>query len=304
MTEFVSGYIGVDIGGTNLRGALVQSSGEVLDRFRSKSSIAEGAEPFLGRLTGAIVELIAAAQNHGVQVRGVGLGVPGLIGSDGMVHSSVNLRPLEGLNLSDLLTSRLRLPVVSANDANLIALGEASAGAGRGMKSLVVITIGTGLGSGLILDGRLWAGAGGFAAELGHLTVEPEGIPCPCGNRGCLEQYVSAAALSRYGGGRSPEELALQARAGEPAACAAFESIGYWLGTALAGLINTLNLEGVVIGGGVAEGYDLFAPVLYSTMQQRAFSQIVKQVTLCKSLLGDDAGLIGGALIAAENTAA
>lgn len=303
MTNSVSGYIGVDIGGTNLRGALVLTSGEVVNRFRSKSSIADGAEPFLGRLAGSVIELIAGAEKHGVQVRGVGLGVPGLIGSDGMVHSSVNLRPLEGLNLSGLLSSRLHLPVVSGNDANLIAMGEAYAGAGRGMKSLVVITIGTGLGSGLILDGRLWAGAGGFAAELGHLTVEPEGIPCPCGNRGCLEQYVSATALSRYGEGRSPEELALQARAGEPAACAAFETIGYWLGTALAGLINTLNLDGVVIGGGVAEGYDLFAPVLYRTMNQRAFSRIVEQVTLCKSSLGDDAGLVGAALIAAENTA-
>jgi glucokinase len=303
-TNFVSGYVGIDIGGTNLRGALVRPSGEVIERFRFKSAIAEGAEQFLGRLTEAIAELIAVAQKHAVQVKGVGLGVPGLIGADGIVHSSVNLQPLVGLNLSNLLSSRLCLPVLSANDANLIALGEAFAGAGQGMQSLVVITIGTGLGSGLILDGRLWTGTGGFAAELGHMTVEPEGIPCPCGNRGCLEQYVSAAALSRYGGGRSPEELALQADAGEPEACAAFETIGYWLGIALASLINTLNLEGVVIGGGVAAGYDLFAPVLYKTIQQRAFPQMVKQVTLCKSALGDDAGLVGGALIAATKTAA
>ncbi len=302
MTDVVTGYVGVDIGGTNLRGALVRPSGEVIDRFRLKSSIAEGSELFLARLTEAIATLITAAENRGIQVKGVGFGVPGLIGADGMIHSTVNLRPLEGLNLSDLLSSRLHLPVVSANDANLIALGEAWAGAGRGMKSLVVITIGTGLGSGLILDGRLWSGSGGFAAEFGHSTVEPEGIPCPCGNRGCLEQYVSAAALSRYGGGRAPEELALQARAGEPAACAAFDKIGYWLGTALASLTNTLNLDGVVIGGGVAAGYDLFAPVLKRTMQQRAFPLMVKQVNLCKSVLGDDAGLIGGALIAADNT--
>jgi glucokinase len=300
MTDVTTGYIGVDIGGTNLRGALVRPSGEVIDRFRLKSSITDGSKLFLGRLTEAITGLIARAEKHGMQVKGVGLGVPGLIGTSGMIHTSVNLRPLEGLYLSDLLSNRLRLPVVSANDANLIALGEAYAGAGRGMRSLIVITIGTGLGSGLILDGRLWSGAGGFAAEFGHHTVEPEGIPCLCGNRGCLEQYVSAAALSRYGGGRLPEELALQARAGEPTACAAFAKIGYWLGTALAGLINTLNLEGIVIGGGVAAGYDLFAPVLQKTMQQRTLPLIGKQVTLSKSLLGDDAGLIGGALIAAD----
>lgn len=302
MADVVTGYVGVDIGGTNMRGALVSPAGEVLDRFRLKSFIVDGSEPFLVRLTEAIVTLITGAEKKGIQIKGVGLGVPGLIGTDGMIHSSVNLRPLEGLNLSDILSFRLQLPVVSANDANLIALGEAYAGAGRGMKSLVVVTIGTGLGSGLILDGRLWTGVGGFAAELGHITVEPEGILCPCGNRGCLEQYVSAAALSRYGSERSPEELALQARAGEPAACAAFENIGYWLGTALSGLVNTLNLDGIVIGGGVAAGYDLFAPVLLSTMQQRTFPQMIKQVKLCKSSLGDDAGLIGGALIAATTT--
>lgn len=301
MTTTRSGYVSVDIGGTNMRGALVLPTGEILERFRAKSAIAEGADPFLERLTASAEGLIAAASKHDVLVKGVGVGVPGLIGADGVVHASVNLRPLEGLNLSEMLACRICLPVVAANDANLIALGEATSGAGRGMRSLVVITIGTGLGSGLILDGRLWSGAGGFAAEFGHLTVEPEGIRCPCGNYGCLEQYVSAAALSRYGNGRSPEELALLARSGDSLAIAAFEKVGYWLGTALAGLINTLNLDGIVIGGGVAAGYDLFAPALQKTLRKRAFPLIAGQVKLCRSLLGDDAGLVGGALIAASN---
>lgn len=299
MLEYLPGYIGVDIGGTNLRGALARSNGEIVSRFRLKSAIADGADSFLGRLTEEIHQLLRDASGYGLQVQGIGIGIPGLIGTDGTIHSSVNLRPLEGLNLSRLLADRLQLPVVSANDANLIALGEVWAGAGRGIQSAVVITIGTGLGSGLILDGKLWTGAGGFAAEFGHMTVEPEGLSCPCGNRGCLEQYVSAAALSRYGRGRTPEELALLAQAGDPVACAAFEKIGYWLGTALAGLVNLLNLEGIIIGGGVSAGFDLFEPMLRKTVQQRAFSQIFEQVTLCRAALGDDAGLVGGALLAA-----
>ena len=299
MLEHLPGYIGIDVGGTNLRGALARSSGEIVSRFRLKSAIADGADSFLERLTEEIRQLLRDASGYGLQVQGVGIGIPGLIGIDGVIHSSVNLRPLEGLNLSRLLSDRLQLPVVSANDANLIALGEVWAGAGQGMQSVVVVTIGTGLGSGLILDGRLWTGAGGFAAEFGHVTVEPEGLPCPCGNRGCLEQYVSAAALSRYGEGRTPEELALLAKAGEPVACAAFEKIGYWLGTALAGLINVLNLEGVIIGGGVSGGFDLFSPMLLRTVQQRAFPQIASQVVVCQAALGDDAGLVGGALLAA-----
>jgi glucokinase len=297
--DWVPGYIGVDIGGTNLRGALVGADGKVIKRFRQKSAISDGAEPFLERLAGEIGLLVTDATDLNMPVHGVGLGIPGLIGVDGVIHSSVNLRPLEGLNLADLVSRRVELPVVSANDANLIALGEAWAGAGQGMQSLVVITIGTGLGSGLILDGKLWSGFGGFAAEFGHTTVEPEGLPCPCGNRGCLEQYVSAAALSRYGGGRTPEELAVLARAGEPGACAAFENIGYWLGTALAGLVNLLNIEGIIIAGGVSAGFDLFVPVLQKTLQQRAFTQMVEQVTVSRAVLEDDAGLVGGALLAA-----
>jgi len=297
--EHLPGYIGIDIGGTNLRGALARSNGEIVSRFRLKSAIADGADSFLGRLTEEIRQLLRDASGYGLQVQGVGIGIPGLIGIDGTIYSSVNLRPLEGMNLSRLLSDRLQLPVVSANDANLIALGEVWAGAGQGMQSAVVITIGTGLGSGLILDGKLWTGAGGFAAEFGHVTVEPEGLPCPCGNRGCLEQYVSAAALSRYGGGRTPEDLASLAQTGDPAACAAFETIGYWLGTALGGLVNLLNLEGIVIGGGVSAGFELFEPMLRKTVQQRAFPQIFEQVTLCRAALGDDAGLVGGALLAA-----
>ena len=299
MLEHLPGYIGIDVGGTNLRGALARSSGEIVSRFRLKSAIADGADSFLERLTEEIRQLLRDASGYGLQVQGVGIGIPGLIGIDGVIHSSVNLRPLEGLNLSRLLSDRLQLPVVSANDANLIALGEVWAGAGQGMQSVVVVTIGTGLGSGLILDGRLWTGAGGFAAEFGHVTVEPEGLPCPCGNRGCLEQYVSAAALSRYGAGRTPEELTLLAQAGEPVACAAFETIGYWLGTALAGLLNILNIEGVIIGGGVSGGFDLFSPMLLRTIQQRTFPQIAGQVVVYQAALGDDAGLVGGALLAA-----
>jgi glucokinase len=179
VSDWVPGYIGVDIGGTNLRGAVVQSDGEVLTRFRLKSAIDDGAESFEMRLFAEIEGLIATSASKGVRVQGVGVGIPGLIGTDGSIHLSVNLRPLEGLNLSERLSSRLQLPVVSANDANLIGLGEARFGAGKGMHSLVVITIGTGLGSGLILDQKLWSGVGGFAAEFGHITVDPEGTICP-----------------------------------------------------------------------------------------------------------------------------
>jgi glucokinase len=298
--NFSDGYIGIDIGGTNLRGALLLADGSIASRFRQKTDISSGVASFLDRLTSELVQVMGDAAAAGVQVKGIGLGVPGLIGRDGLIHSSVNLQPLEELNLAGLMMERLSVPVVAANDANLNALGESLAGAGRGLDSLVVITIGTGLGSGLLLDGRLWSGTGGFAAEFGHTTVVPDGLPCPCGNRGCLEQYVSAAALSRHGGGLTPEVLAVRAAQGEPQASAAFQMLGYWLGTALASLLNTLNLQGVVIGGGVAESFRLFEPSLRRTIEQRTFRQISQGVVIRQAMLGDDAGLVGAARYAAQ----
>jgi glucokinase len=200
------------------------------------------------------------------------------------------------------VTALSGLPVVCANDANLIAIGEHRLGAGQGFASLAVLTIGTGLGSGLILDNRLWTGAGGFAAEIGHLTVEPDGVDCPCGNQGCLEQYVSASALVRHAGGGSPEELAILAENGDQRAMAAFDTLGYYLGIAVAGLLNSLNLEAIVVGGGVSASFDLFAPKLQETIKSRSFPAISQGVRLLPAALGDDAGLMGAALVAAEQS--
>lgn len=291
-------YIGIDIGGTNLRGALIGANGEILERFRCASAIDEGRPAFLQRLTDGIVDLRRHGDRLGRPVRGVGVGVPGLIDRNGLVHASVNLQPLESLNLRELLERELDLPVVCSNDANLIALGEHRFGAGRGYTSLLVTTIGTGLGSGLILGGALWEGAYGFAAEFGHVTVEPEGRPCPCGNHGCLEQYVAAPVLVREGGGMTPEALAERARTGNSEALAIFERMGRYLGTALAGLLNTLNLEAVVIGGGVAACYELLSPAILQAIRERCFPQIAQGVVLCKAALGDDAGLLGAAMLA------
>lgn len=293
-------FIGIDIGGTNLRGALLAGNGKILSRFRCESAISEGAESFFDRLCLNIEEMQIAASAASMKIAGIGVGVPGLIDSTGLVHASVNMRPLDGVNLSETLSKRTGVPVFCGNDANLIALGEARAGAGRGFKSQIVVTIGTGLGSGLILDGKLWSGANGFAAEFGHLTLEPDGLPCPCGNHGCLEQYVSASALSRYAGNRSPEELALAAARGDVEALQAFEILGSRLGTALSGLLNLLNIEAIIVGGGVAASFDLIEKSLLKTLHARTFPQIVASVQVRRSLLGDDAGLLGGALLAEE----
>lgn len=300
MTHPHEGVIGIDIGGTNLRGALVRTDGTVIDRFRTVSAIHEGRVPFLARLLGGVQLLRQKAHEVDMVVRALGVGVPGLIDRHGVVHSSVNMPVLQGLGLREYLEAQLGLPVRCANDANLIALGEAYYGTGQGLDSLVVVTIGTGVGSGLILNGKLWEGVRGFASEFGHLTVEPDGLPCPCGNRGCLEQYVSATAISKNGGGRSSEQLACLARGGDADAQRLFDAAAEYLGIGLAGLLNLLNLDGIVIGGGVAASYDLLEPVLLRTLEQRTFPQIMAGVELRRAALGDDAGLLGAALMALE----
>jgi glucokinase len=303
-------FIGMDIGGTNLRSALVDSSGDVLERRRCASRIEEGRAVFCERLLSEIEMLKDAAALRGVPVESIGIGIPGLIGRDGLIRASVNMQPLEGFGLAAFVESRAGLPTVCGNDANVIAVGEQRFGAGRGVSSCVVITIGTGLGSGLILDGRLWTGRAGFAAEFGHVTVEPEGYPCPCGNRGCLEQYVSAGSLVRFALERMPEEtadslnaekVAELARKGDAAAQSAFDQLGYWLGIGLASLVNTLNLQAVIIGGGVSASYDLLLPSLRRNLQQRTFPQVYEGLAIEKARLGDDAGLLGGAALASDN---
>jgi glucokinase len=299
-------HIGIDIGGTNLRCGLVDCDGVIVERRRCSSRIEEGRAAFCERLLSEINELKSSASALGRQVGGVGIGIPGLIGQDGQIHSSVNMRPLEGFNLAACVEAGSGLPVVSANDANVVALGEQRFGAGRGFSSCMVITIGTGLGSGLILDNRLWTGRGGFAAEFGHITVDPEGLPCPCGNRGCLEQYVSAGALVRFVQERLPgmvadsltaEKVAELAGQGDAAALSAIDQLGYWLGIALASLVNTLNIQAIVIGGGVGASFELLQPSLQRNIQQRCFPQMYEELVVSKAQLGDDAGLLGGAAL-------
>jgi len=302
-------FIGMDVGGTNLRCALVDHKGIILERRRCGSRIEEGRDAFCERMISEITALKKSAGMRGMPVKAIGIGVPGLIGLDGMVHSSVNMLPLNGFNLAAYVETRIGLPTVCGNDANVIALGEQRFGAGRTFSSCLVVTIGTGLGSGLILNGRLWTGHGGFAAEFGHITVEPDGYPCPCGNRGCLEQYASAGSLVRFARegmhetaatSLSAEKVAELARTGDVAALSAFERLGYWLGIGLASLTNTLNIQAVIIGGGVSASFDLLLPALRRTIQQRCFPEIFAGLVIEKARLGDDAGLLGGAALAGD----
>lgn len=312
--------IGIDLGGTNCRVALVTPAGEVAASRRMATRIDEGAAGFMDRLTGLCRELTQAARDQGAKVVALGAGTAGVIARDGSVVVSPNLKPLNGFPFAARLRENLELPVVAINDANAIAWGEAKFGAGRSFRSFLALTLGTGVGGGLVLDGRLWEGADGAAGEAGHMTVEPEGRLCACGNRGCLEQYASASGIRKsvlqalQAGTRSrlaelPEErissrrVAEAARQGDEVALAALEQAGRYLGQALAGIVNLLNLEGTVVAGGAAESLDLMRPALERELRQRAFEVPVGRLQVVRAELGDDAGILGAAAIARERLA-
>jgi len=295
--------IGVDIGGTNLRGALVNRLGEILCRQALATDIARGSSAFISRLLQMLERLRSGAAKEGMRAVAVGLGVPGLVASDGALGSSVNLLPLEGVNLARTVGLATGLPAVALNDANAAAVGEYRFGAAKAYRSSLTVTLGTGVGSGLILDGRLWTGADGAAGEFGHITVEPEGRSCGCGNRGCLEQYASATAIAAAlpGEARGAAGVACRAVKGDPQAVEVFEQAGRYLGIAAAGVVNLLNLEAIVLGGGVAASFELLAAPMHRELLARSFEIPGTRVKLLKAALGDDAGVLGAAAAAFES---
>jgi glucokinase len=309
--------IGIDLGGTNCRAALVLPDGSLHGSQRMATRIAEGYDSFRRRLSDLCAGLLAKAASQGLMARAIGLGTPGVIGHDGMVHASPNLPPLVGMPLAAQLHEELRLPVTLVNDANAIAWGEGLYGAGRGFSSFVTVTLGTGVGGGLVLADQLWLGADGAAGEIGHLMVEDQGRPCGCGSQGCLEQYASARGIVRtvrelLAAGQSGELaqtprrglssrlVGEAARRGDAVALAALREAGGRLGQVLAGVANLLNLEAAIITGGPSESLELMRPALQAELKLRAFELPRRRLVVLRGELGDDAGILGAARMARD----
>ncbi|MDQ3474668.1 MAG: ROK family protein [Acidobacteriota bacterium] len=307
-----------DLGGTNLRAALIDGQGQI--HFRLKQ-----ATPRTGDHDEVVQALLAAAhecENYARRSQNrVATGcvvVPGTIDSlNETVIQAPNIRALDQLPLRSVLQERLGWEVLLENDANAAAIGEMWLGAGRGFKTIACLTLGTGVGGGLILDGKLWRGPDGTAGEFGHAAVDPlGGVPCKCGNEGCLEMYASGTAIKRMTNearARFPQSPLfaredLTARdvydsgvAGDRLALEVFERVGTYLGIALASLVNVLNPELIIIGGGVANGWRLFEKQMRKELSKRAFPVPAARVKIVAAECGDDAGLLGAARLAFES---
>jgi glucokinase len=289
--------IGVDIGGTKVAAGVVDDEGRVLDRCRRATPDSDAAAA-LDAVVDAVSELRARRE-----VGAVGVAAAGYVSADRSTMLFAPNLPWQQVPVRDLLAERLGLPVDVENDANAAAWAEARYGAARGERDVVCLTVGTGIGAGLLLDGRLYRGAYGIAGEPGHLRVVPDGLPCGCGNRGCLEQYASGTALERYAAERglavSGPEVTEAARAGDGRAVAAFTEAGAWLGQGLADLSAVLDPAVYVIGGGVADAGELLLAPARAAFERALSGRAHRPVAgLRAAELGNDAGLVGAADLA------
>ncbi|MCI0352591.1 MAG: ROK family protein [Acidobacteriales bacterium] len=317
--------IGVDLGGTSLRIAAVDSGGTLLEKVTTGTKVAMGRDHVIGEMADAIRSIARKFSASG-RLSGIGIGVPGIIDLDtGMLRESPNLPGWHNYPVREEIERRLKTQVILENDANAAAFGEKWLGAAQEVDSMCMLTLGTGVGGGIVLDGKIWHGMKGMAGELGHMNVEPEGPPCGCGSRGCIEQLASATAIKRMAveavaTGNAPElgramredpefsakvvyQMAVQ---GDEPAQRIFTEVGRALGIVVADLVNIFNLPMYVIGGGVASAWEAFSPAMLAEVQSRSFVYRAtvpkpnqppgaKKTLVTRALLGSDAGLYGAA---------
>jgi glucokinase len=334
--------IGVDLGGTNLRIAAVSSEAQLLEKVTLGTKVSLGRDHVLNEMCEAIQRLSAKYRSDGAFL-GAGIGIPGIIDMEtGTLRKSANLPGWSDYPVREEIERRLGTRVFLENDANVAALGEKWLGAARDVPNMAILTLGTGIGGGIVLNGKIFHGMNGMSGEFGHVPIEPEGVPCGCGSHGCAEQYASASAVVRMAreaiasdkapalaraassdpefSAKSIYNLAIQ---GDEEARRIFRRFGKSLGMLLAVVVNTLNLDMYVIGGGVCSAWDAFAPAMFEELRERslvyaatapedplgraegreegASAQVVartrRKTIITRALLGSDAGLFGAARI-------
>lgn len=321
LTPMKDCFLCLDIGATRVRVALLTSDGAVLARNTILTLAKEGPDCTLPRIEATMREVISSAP--GSRVAAIGVGAPGPLDPwRGIIYNPPNLPGWNALALKDRWEGEFGLPTCVGNDANLAGLGEHRFGAGRGVADMVYLTISTGIGGGIITNGRLLLGADGLAGEIGHTSVEARGRRCNCGNVGCLEVMASGPAIARQGAralrrGKAPgigalvgenaaavtaETVVEAARAGDAAARSIVERAGFYLGVGVVNLVHMLNPRLVVVGGGVAIGAgDMLLNPARAVVQQRAMPAFRRDLQLVPAALGDEAGLLGAlALVLAE----
>ncbi|MFQ5842063.1 MAG: ROK family protein, partial [Thermodesulfobacteriota bacterium] len=308
--------LAVDLGGTNVRIGTVNLEGKILHKITFPTEASRGRERVMKDILSRIREVMVRFPEEKFEVIGGGFGIPGAIELDqGIVTQSPNLPVLDGFDIRSWLQGRLRMPIFIENDANGFSLGEGWLGAARGVKEFCCLTLGTGVGGGIVLDGDIWHGTEGKAGEIGHMVIDVDGPPCQCGSRGCLEVFASGSAIRRMaveaierdektdlvercGGeikGISAKTVYESARGGDRLSRRVFQRMGMYLGVGLVNLANLLDVEMMLIGGRVSEAWDLFIEPAREELEKRTVGSMGKGVRVERARCGDDAGILGAA---------
>ncbi len=307
--------VGIDIGGTNITVALVTGKGEILRKIRFPTRVEEGKTKTIECILKALDAIMKGLRSNSIE--GIGIGAAGDIDRDrGVVRFSPNLL-WKGVPIVRLIREKFNMKVVLDNDANAAAWATYILETGRKVKNLLCITLGTGVGGGIILNGRIYHGASGSAGEIGHMTLNPQGQRCKCGNYGCLETYIGSAyivkkairkirkgemsLIKKTAGGNlksvTPETIQVAALKGDKLARRIWKEAGEYLGIALSGVINLLNPEVIVFGGGVARAGELIFKPMKAEIRKRTFKTPFEKVKFTCTRFGEDLGVIGAALL-------
>ena len=312
--------IGVDLGGTFIKTALITLQGDILKKVEVPSGKESGPEKVIANIITSIQMAAEEAGQTFNQVQGIGLGTPGPLNTQkGIVCNAVNIPGFINIPLRDLIQEKFGIPVNLENDANAAGYGEYWKGAGRGSSLMVAYTLGTGVGGGIIIDGKLIRGTNDCGGELGHITIVPDGEMCSCGNRGCVEAYASAtflvkhtAAMLKRGcpslltkwmeeGKTLTAKLIDEAwRAGDEFAKERLWEVGYYLGLGVANIVSALNPDVVVVGGGMSKSGEIILEPVRKEVKKRTFREHYEHLRIVAAELGNNAGVIGAAGLALE----
>lgn len=311
-------YIGIDLGGTNLRAAIADTdTGQIFHQRKRPTLAAEGQEAVIRRIIELTRELMQV-NGYAGSIKGVGIGVPGTPDIDtGVIQFLPNLPgKWRNVPLKSILEEQLELPVALINDVRAITLGEWTFGAGRGADTMACLAIGTGIGGGVVVNGQFHLGIGGTAGEFGHHVVEVDGLPCGCGGRGCLELYASGPAIAAMGVkevmhghttrigelvnhdlNRIDAGVVVQAALeGDPVAQGILQRVGRYLGIAVGNILGVISPQRVIFGGGVSSAGDLLLKPIVQTVNERVHVIPLQKVQFVMAELGINGGLVGAAL--------
>ncbi|MBU0630842.1 MAG: ROK family protein [Candidatus Margulisbacteria bacterium] len=287
-------FIGVDLGGTKIAAALVSATGKIVTDVNIPTEASKGKTHVLGAINKAIRHLI---QTSPEPVKAIGLGVPGpILYEKGIVIGPPNLPGWKQVNLKKILEKEFSRPVFIDNDANCAALAEARFGAGVGRRHFIYITVSTGIGGGIIINGQLYRGANGSAGEFGHMIIDSQGFTCGCGNVGCFEAMASGTAV-RKRAGMDGASVELAARQGDKKALAVINETAHYLAIGISNLVNIFNPELVILGGGVSKMRELLLNPVRKEFKKYALYLPAKSVKIVRAKLGTNAGILGAAAL-------